>query len=223
MTLTRGARRSLAALLAVAALTLAACGVPISSSPSALPKSQVPNGLLSPVVPPSSTTTQPAGLSESIYLVNLATSKIEAANRNVPNPATLAAVLDALLGGPSAQEANQGYGTSIPANTVLLSVVMGPSNITLDFSLGFGTIFGQQQQTLAAAQIVQTVGVYLAAENQSKGVLFQIEGTPTSVPIASGVVTSAPVTPAMYAPLVGTTPTTTTTSVPATSTTASAG
>jgi spore germination protein GerM len=210
----RTGRRALGGFLAAAALALSACGVPISNSPSALPKSQVPNDLLSPVIPPTSTTTAPAGVAESVYLVNPG-QKIEAVNRNVPNPANLSAVLDALLAGPSTQEVAQGYSTAIPVGTALLSVITGPANVTLDFNANFGEILGQQQQILAAAQVVETVGTYTAGANGVKGVYFEIEGNPTTVPIATGAMPQGPVNPAMYTDLVATpAPATTTTAAP---------
>ena len=187
-------------LVVLASLVLSACGVPISGAPSALPKSQVPNDLLSPVVPPSTSTTSPAGVSETIYLVN-PKQQIVSAQRFVPVPARLTAVLDALLAGPIAQETTQGYTSALTPGIEVLSLVSGPVNVTIDFNSTFGEILGQQQQLLAVAQVVDTVGTYTATPSGVKGVYFEIEGNPTNVPIATGAEVSGPVNSTQYASL----------------------
>jgi spore germination protein GerM len=70
----------------------------------------------------------------------------------------------------------------------------------VNFNLAFGEIFGSNSE-LAVAQVVYTVA---AQEGLGTGVLFEIDGAPTSVPVANGEQVSQPVTLSQFV----TTPTT---------------
>jgi hypothetical protein len=72
----------------------------------------------------------------------------------------------------------------------LLSVLPPQNNIvTVNMNTAFGAITGNNTE-LAVAQIVTTI---VNANGATTGVLFEIDGQRTSVPIANGSLVSTPV------------------------------
>jgi len=191
-------RRVLPAALLGIGLLLAACGVPTSPSPEIVPRHDVPFHLLSPTVPTSTTTTQPAVayVAEHIELLN-ASGKLLAVSREVPVPASLAALLAALLAGPTAAEASSGITTALPPQVKIISTSETGGVATLNLNSAFGQINGSAE-TQAVAQLVLTA----STEPTVSSVLFEIEGSPISVPTAGGVVSAAPVVPLQYLTMV---------------------
>ena len=182
-------RRRLAALaLPALALVAAGCAIPTQSSPSTMPSSKVPFGLLDPH-PPTTTTTQPKPSSYvpvKVFFLNPA-EQLTPAVRYVAAPAPLDAIIRAMLAGPFSSES---LTTAIPSDVALLSA--GPPQngiVTVNMNTAFGTISGNDTE-LAVAQIVTTV---VTATGVTTGVLFEIDGQRTSVPIANGSQVSAPV------------------------------
>ena len=182
-------RRRLAVLvLPVLALVAAGCAIPTQSSPSTMPSSKVPFGLLDPH-PPTTTTTQPKPSSYvpvKVFFLNAA-EQLTPAVRYVAAPAPLDAIIRAMLAGPFGSES---LTTAIPSDVALLSA--GPPQngiVTVNMNTAFGTISGNDTE-LAVAQIVTTVAT---ATDVTTGVLFEIDGQRTSVPIANGSQVSRPV------------------------------
>ena len=66
---------------------------------------------------------------------------------------------------------------------------MSPPLVTVNFNDAFGQITGSFTE-LAVAQVVATV---VSQSRLGTGVVFEIDGAPTSVPIASGVQVQGPV------------------------------
>jgi len=193
-------------------VVLAACGVPVSA-PKPIDHDQVPFALLSPTPPTTTSTTSPskALVPVSIWLIAANQEPVRVA-RAVPVPATLQAVIEALVGGPSAQDVAAGYSTALPSSLRVLSATTstsaGQSVAVVDFGSGFGLISGSEQ-VQAVSQVVFTVATY---ESLTTGVLFEIDGAPIPVPLASGAVVPGPVYAYQFVPAgVGTTTTTTTT------------
>ena len=91
----------------------------------------------------------------------------------------------------------QGITTAIPDNVEVLSATTHGSVVTVNFNWAFGEIFGSSTE-LAVAQVVATVAVQNGLDAVKIGVLFEIEGEPISVPIASGQQVSGPVTLAQF-------------------------
>jgi hypothetical protein len=205
----RARRRRLVAVSAVVALGgigLAACGVPVSGTPAAIARHDVPFGLLAKSPPTSTTTTSPSdtGLTTvQIYLVG-PSGRLVAEARDVPSPvgglATdqgLVTVLQALIDGPTAAETTNGLQGEIPTQTKVLSGtgLDGPL-ATVDLSTTFGQLAGQSQIE-AIAQVVYTVTGNIPGVSE---VTFEIAGQPASVPLPDGaLVTTA--TQASYASL----------------------
>ena len=185
-----------ATLCAVVAIGLAAagCAIPTQRDPSAIPANHVPGGLLSP----TTTTTQPhvAEVPVKVYLLGSA-QQLVSVQRIVQVPAPLTSVITAMLGGPTGGEVAQGITTAIPDNVEILSATTHGSVVTVNFNGAFGEIFGSNTE-LAVAQVVATIAAQNGLAGLKIGVLFEIEGEPISVPIASGQQVSGPVTLAQF-------------------------
>jgi len=179
-------------VLSTLALVATGCAIPTQSSPSTMSPSKVPFGLLNPHPPTTTTTTQPKPASYvpvDVFFLS-STDKLTAAIRYVAAPAPLDAVIRAMLAGPFSSETAQGITTAIPSDVDVLSVLPPQNNIvTVNMNTAFGTINGNNTE-LAVAQIVTTI---VTANGVNTGVIFEIDGQRTSVPIANGSQVSGPV------------------------------
>jgi spore germination protein GerM len=190
-TRSRPARAVIVTMLGLASLALAACAIPTQSAPNTLAPSKVPFDLLDPH-PPNTTTTQPKLSSYVPVKVYFLTTneQLTPVQRYVPPPAPLSAVVDSMLAGPSTLETAQGIATAIPSDVSALSVTQPQNNVvTVNMNTAFGEITGTNAE-LAVAQIVSTIA---AEAGPSTGVIFEIEGERTSVPIANGSEVAGPV------------------------------
>jgi hypothetical protein len=183
-------RRVVALLCGACSVALAACAIPTQSTPSVLPPSHVPSGLLDHNLPTTTSTTQPTpSASVHIYLLNVQ-KQLTPIERFETPPAALTAILKTLVQGPTSQESAQNIGTAIP-NTVRVLSVSGPTDqVTVNLNTAFDATTGDDIE-LAVAQIVATVA---AVNGPNTGVLFQIDGIPISVPVANGQEVLGPVT-----------------------------
>jgi hypothetical protein len=184
-------KRRLAALVVAAlALLAAGCAIPTQSAPSTMPSSKVPFDLLNPHPPATTTTTQPKPSSYvAVQVFFLSSSNaFTPVQRFVAAPAPLIAVLGALLEGPSSSDP-QGTSTAIPSNVKVLSVAMQSGIVTVNMNAAFGAITGNSIEE-AVGQIVASVAI---DQGNNPGVLFEIDGQRTSVPIANGSQVSGPV------------------------------
>jgi spore germination protein GerM len=179
-------------LLPLSAL-VAGCALPTQGSPSAIPASRVPFRLLDPH-PPTTTTTQPkpsAYVSVKVYFLNTqANNALTPADRLVTAPAQLPAIIGALVTGPSSGDSAAGLTTAIPSDVAVLSAAStAPNVVTVNFNTAFGQITGTATEQ-AVAQVVTTVVDEIGL---GTGVVFEINGTHTSVPIANGSQVAGPV------------------------------
>jgi spore germination protein GerM len=182
-------------LLAAALLTLAVvatgCAIPTQGSPSTISNSKVPFNLMDPH-PPTTTTTQPDPSSYvpvKVYFLNSSDQAVPA-QRVVPPPAPLIEVIIALLCGVTRAETAENISTAIPSNVTVLGVSTQPGNIvTVNMNSAFGEITGPNTE-LAVGQIVWTVANEVEL---TTGVVFEIDGVRTSVPIANGSLVAGPV------------------------------
>ena len=173
----------------VSGLVGAGCGIPTQGQPSAISSTRVPLGLVSPTLP-STTTTQPrVAVTVTIYLLG-PTGGLVPRSRVVQVPAPLKSILTALFAGPDQTEAALFYGTAIPTDVSVISVKMQGSVVTVNLNEAFGEITGTNTE-LAVAQVVATVTAQ--SGDSTTGVIFEIDGEQTSVPIASGAQVSGPV------------------------------
>ena len=94
-----------------------------------------------------------------------------------------------MLAGPTSAEAAAGIFTAIPSDVTVLSTTTQGSVVTVNLNTAFGQITGNDTE-LSVAQIVATI----ATENGlTTGVIFEIDGQRTSVPIANGSQVTGPV------------------------------
>ena len=181
------------AVVASVAVFAAACSIPTQSQPSAIASSRVPFHLLDPH-PPTTTTTQPKQASyvpvKVFYLNTNANDRLQAVVRYVSAPAPLVSIISALLAGPSSGDSAAGLTTAIPTDVAVLSATStGPKLVTVNFNNAFGQITGNATEE-AVAQVVATVANETGA---ATGVMFEIEGQHTSVPVANGSEVAGPV------------------------------
>lgn len=186
--------RRWAVVLAVPLLALAAgCALPTQGSPSAIASSKVPFHLLDPH-PSTTTTTQPKPsvlVSVKVFFLNTnANNALTPTDRLVSAPAQLPAIITALVTGPSSGDSAAGLTTAIPSDVAVISAAETSQNVvTVNFNTAFGQITGTAAQQ-AVAQVVTTVVNEIGL---TTGVVFEINGTHTSVPIASGDLVAGPV------------------------------
>jgi hypothetical protein len=181
--------RSLATL-AVAGLAVAGCSIPVQHGPSTISPSHVPFGLLSPQLPSTTTTQPPASTLVPVTIFLLGpTNQLESRDRVVYSPAPLTSVITALLAGPTSSESRQNLSTAIPNNVTVLSAVTSGTTVTVNFNDDFALVTGGATE-LAVAQVVATV---VMQNGLGTGVIFEISGQRTSVPIASGAEVPGPV------------------------------
>jgi spore germination protein GerM len=179
-----------AALLAGVALLAGACAIPTQGAPVSIAPSRIPFNLRSPN-PPTTTTTQPKSyVAVKLFFVDENTGQLQPAQRFLASgSASLTDILGALMSGPSPSDVANGISTAIPSDVTVLSTTTAGTIVTINMNSAFGEITGTDTE-LAVEQIVATV----AAENgKNTGVLFQIDGQRTSVPIANGSDVNGPV------------------------------
>jgi spore germination protein GerM len=205
---------------AVAALAVAGCGVGAQQRAVVIPSDDVPSvlgaPLGSPSPPPSSGPSSPSSepsvigvptspsvtsntLASSVYLVDDKTNRLVAVHRSRNQTATLSTLIETLLAGPTEAESAAGLTTAINTSPTVNKITIQGSLAIIDLSSSFGEIRGAGE-VLASAQVVMTAVSYPGTES----VLFTLDGTPTAVPLVSGVLSSAPLTFADYASLLAT-------------------
>ena len=191
--LARASRLGLAILgTAVAA---AACGVPQDPAPRVLEASALPEELAIPSTTTTSTEAPVPRQSVNLYFVD-GEALSEPIQRELATPAGLLASLEALIEGPTEEEAGDGLTSVIPAETVILGSDL--SNGVLQVNLAEGTLeqIEGALQSLAIAQLVFT-----ATELPGVDWLWVlIEGEPRALPTDEGDV-EAPVGRVHYASL----------------------
>ena len=189
--------RRLLLLVVAVAVVAGACGVSADDDPRAIPGT-VPFRLLEPTVD-TTTTTAPLGETTTrvtIYLTD-AEGLLVDVRREVAAPATVEDAIEALLLGPTEDEARR-VSTQITSNTQLLGV-QGPEDglVTVNLSRQLLDITGRPQ-ILALAQVVYTATSFPAVDR----VLFRFEGQRAEVPNVDGELTPSPVGRRSYRGLV---------------------
>ena len=92
--------------------------------------------------------------------------------------------------GPTSGEVASGISSAIPSDVAVLAATTAAGNVvTVNMNSAFGEITGTDTE-LAVGQIVATVA---AANGNGTGVLFEIDGQRTQVPVANGSEVSGPV------------------------------
>lgn len=134
------------------------------------------------------TTTEPTMLDVRVYLLRGERLAIE--HRDVAGPAVLRGALTELLLGPSADEANDGVSTTIPAGTSLRSVNLDDRIATVDLSGEFATGGGSMSMLARVAQVVFTATQF----DNVDAVRFWLDGAPIDYLGGEGIVLDEPQT-----------------------------
>lgn len=190
-------RRPARGLLAVLGLLVmtAACGVPQDPAPRVLDVSALPEELAIPSTTTSSTEAPVPRQSVYLYFVD-GEALSQPIERELATPAGLLAALEALIEGPTEEEASAGLTSVIPAETVILGSDL--TNGVLQVNLAEGALeqIEGALQSLAIAQLVFTATELPGVE----WLWVLIEGEPRALPTDEGDV-EAPVGRVHYASL----------------------
>jgi spore germination protein GerM len=179
-------------------LMAAGCAVPTQNGPSTIGPNHVPFDLLNPQAQTTTTTEPPLSSLVPVKVYLLAPNQqLLAVERVVVSPAPLTSVLNAMLAGPTSSEAAKGTTTAIPNNVAVLSVATQGATVTVNFNSAFGQITGTSTEQ-AVSQVVATVAEQTGI---STGVIFEIDGHRSSVPIASGAQVPGPVYLLQFVPV----------------------
>jgi hypothetical protein len=185
--MSRTARAGLPARAALVAaglgIGLTSCGVPVDRQPAALSRHGIPFNLLQPSAPSTTSTTAPSliGVPVRIFLIG-SDGHLAPVARDVPVSAPdLAAVLGALVLGPTDAEAASGLQTAIPVRTTILGATISGGIATVNLGGTFDQLVGPPQ-IQAVAQVVFTASSFPGVT----GVTFELAGASVEVPVASG-------------------------------------
>ena len=185
--MTRRLRATL--LLSLLSLVAAGCAIPTQGAPVSIAPSKVPFNLMEPHLPTTTTTQPKSYVAVKVFFLD-ATNQLQPAQRLVAGTAPLTSILDALMLGPTSGEVASGISSAIPSDVAVLAATTAAGNVvTVNMNSAFGEITGTDTE-LAVGQIVATVA---AANGNGTGVLFEIDGQRTQVPVANGSEVSGPV------------------------------
>jgi spore germination protein GerM len=175
-------------MLAGLGAVAAGCSIPTQGDPNSIPASKVPFNLLDPH-PSTTTTTQPKAFEPvQVFFINSSTQLLQAEQSYAASPASLTSKITAMLAGPA--ENQTGVYNAIPSDVSVLSTNTAPGNVVVvNMNNAFGQITGIDLE-LSVAQIVATVS---AASGYGTGVVFEIDGQRTAVPIANQTLVNGPV------------------------------
>ncbi len=169
-------------VIVAAAISLAGCGISPESEPTAL---EVESG--QPLEFPVDTASDESIDAEvSIYLVR--DEQLRLATREADPGSAARAALEALMAGPTEDEAETGLASAIPSSTTLVGLTIGDRQALVDVSDEFITV-GGASEILAVGQIVLT----LTQSGEVDAVAFAVEGVATVVPTSQGALTDQPV------------------------------
>lgn len=187
--------RRVGAIAAVLVLVLGGCGIRPEGSPRA-----ITTDLDDRALPIDRSEGVPAvEIATSIYLVTEA-GRLRPTTRQVrvsPRPPThLASVLDALVGGPTTAEADDGLRSAVPSTTEVRAVTVDGDTAVVDLSEEFASI-GGERELLAVGQMVLTVTTFPGVRQ----VRLRLEGRSTALPLPDGSLTEGPVALSDYAEL----------------------
>jgi len=171
--------------LAAAISAVAGCGLPLDSSPRAIPVGQIPLALREtlPTAPPISPRFHGSTPTE-IYLLG-PDSRLVAVSRYVSAPPTPQKILYTLAAGPSVAESNLGIQSAIQPAASLRAGPLTAGTLTVLLDSTFGTL-RPGEETYEFAQIVYSV----TSLANVRGVLFKYEGGDIDPEIGNGSIAS---------------------------------
>jgi hypothetical protein len=177
--------------IATLALVMVGCGVPVDDGARSIDPDAVPFDLLDRSRVTTTTVSGTAPVAE-VFLV--AGDRLVGVRRAVTGATSLQTRLDALLDGPTEQEARLGISTALPVGGDLPSTVSG-STARIDLGEAFGV--PGLEQVFAIAQLVFTA----TALDPVDRVLFFVGGRRVDVPAQDGTLKAEPLTRRDFATL----------------------
>ena len=182
---------------ALVVLTLAACGVPVTSPPTAI--TEVPYNLMETAAPPTPLPSTPVRRGPFIYWVNAADQlvAIEAGTTTSDAPDTVAAVLTRLAQGPSELERESGLSTALGPDVSLTVNRIEGGRADIDITIGPPGP-SARRLPLAVGQIVLS----LTSASGIDSVWLMSDGTPIEAPLPDGALTARPLTAQDFTALV---------------------
>lgn len=185
----RLASTAMGLVLAVAA---AACGASGGGSVDSGSSPTRPPTTASPTTGPG--TTEPAATTD-VELYFTRGEKIVAVTRTVPKVTRIGAeTVKALVGGPDAAEAADGFGTAIPPETRFRDLAIADGVARVDLSKDFESGGGTLSLSLRLAQVTCTLDQFPTVS----GVRFMLDGRLVNVFSGNGIVLDKPVSCADY-------------------------
>ena len=187
--------RRLAAVAAVLAIAIGACGVPAEDQATAKGSDDVPFDLLTPEPTTATTAVAPIDTEDvTIYLVK-GEQELAAIERDLVAPVTLQRVAQSLSTRPNAEELAAGLRSALPDDDPVVRSVSAAGGIArVDLATGFTALAGTDQ-VLALGQLVYS----LTARPGVGRVAFTLDGAPTEIPRGDGTLTADSVSREDYA------------------------
>ena len=194
-----GARLCAGTIMAAALALVTACGVPTGGEPTTIPAAEIPYGLAAPSPTPTASPSAGSDLDPSrIFLVG-------AGDALVPRPREtdgstpreeLEDLLTALAKGPTGPERSEQLSTALSPEVQLSVAELTDGAATIDIDGPAEAPSGWASRR-AVAQIVLTATSVPGVD----AVRLTLAGAPVEAPLASGELTSEPLTAADYAAL----------------------
>jgi spore germination protein GerM len=189
--------RRLFTFIAAGALILAACGGDVGDGGAVTTLPETSTTAPSTTLPEGSTTTTPGGTTATtvgertvtVYFIQDG-EYAKAVTRTVPGTLDVAAnAIEALIGGPTAAETEDGLGTAIPADTLLLGIDIADGVATVDLSSEFEQGGGSFAMFSRLGQVVYTLTEFDTIDQ----VEFWLDGEPVTVFSGEGILLDGPV------------------------------
>jgi spore germination protein GerM len=186
------------AVLLLALVGLAACGIPLDDETQSIADDAVPFELLDEAATTTTSTTAPPGSTtaapETVHLYLVRNDRIERRTRSVPAPTGIEERLEMLADVVLAADTEAGYRSAVPPGAFTANQPAPRGGVaTVDVSAEF-TAVPTKEQVLAFAQITYTL-TDLPGIGQ---VIFTQNGEPINAVDDEGVSVSGPVTEDTY-------------------------
>jgi spore germination protein GerM len=159
----------------------AGCGLPVNSSPQAIPLGQVPSAL-------NVTKPNASGLSRAhgtvavpVYFIASTGDSLTKAHRYLHPRITAQKVLDALAAGPSLKEFDEGIQSAIPTRSNLVATGVNDGVLTIGLDSSFESV-PAGQTTYYFAQIVYSI----TSITGITGVRFEYDGALIPAEVGNG-------------------------------------
>jgi spore germination protein GerM len=188
--------RRLLTFIAAGALILAACGgdvgdggavTTLPETSTTAPSTTLPEG--STTTPGETTVTTVGERTVTVYFIQDG-EYAKAVTRTVPGTLDVAAnAIEALIAGPTAAETEDGLGTAIPLDTLLLGIDIADGVATVDLSSEFEQGGGSFAMFSRLGQVVYTLTEFDTIDR----VVFWLDGQPVTVFSGEGILLDGPV------------------------------